>query len=204
MQKLVFLMSIMVAGILSYQAYQTWSNDEAKDLKATYLPAGDFVLERDGQAFNTESLRGTPYILYFGFASCPDVCPLGLTTIRDALNSRPEFKNVPALFVSVDPERDTAKRLKEYAAFFHPNIVPLRGDVKKVAEVAKQYGTYFMKAPLPGQASTNTDVKETDPNAYTVDHTAYYFIIDAEGQLKRVLEHNAKANDLAQALAEFI
>ena len=192
-QKLVFALSLVVAGILSYQVYQSSQGSTSKDVKAAYLPGGDFELEHDGAPFNTNQLRGTPYILYFGFTSCPDVCPLGLTVVRDALNSDSALKDIPAVFVSLDPERDSAEAMHGYLEFFHKNLIGLRGDLVKTHAVAKQYGTYFIKAPLPSGSSD-------DPTQYTVDHTAYYFVVDADGELQRVLEHNAKPEELAEAL----
>jgi len=190
-------MSIVVAGVLTYQAYTThFLSSEPEDKKARYLPAGDIALERDGVEFSTNQLRGRPFILFFGFTSCPDVCPLGLTVIRDALNSDGEFGDIPAVFVSLDPERDTEQVLREYVAFFHPNIIPLRGELVQTHEIAKRYGSYFIKAPLGGASD--------DPEQYTVDHTSYYFVIDAEGTLRRVLEHNTKPAALADALRPYL
>ena len=205
-QKLIFVFSLILAGVFSFQIYEQRVNTP-EDVKAAYLPAGDFELETaEGKPFSSQSLRGLPYVLYFGFTSCPDVCPLGLTVIRDALNSDARLADVPAVLISVDPERDSGEGLRQYAAFFHENIIPVRGDLVTTHAVAKQYGTYFIKAPLArpssdGSGDAGNEAEENeDPNNYTVDHTAYYFVIDGDGALKRVLEHNAKAEDLASAL----
>ncbi len=209
-QKLVFVLSLLVAGILTYQLYQKSTNQEPEDVKAAYLPAGDFTLERDGTEFSTSALRGKPFVLYFGFTSCPDVCPLGLTVIRDALSSSLRLKQVPALFVSLDPERDTADVLKDYVGFFHENIIPLRGDLVTTQNIAKQYGTYFIKAPLPSSSvgsydkSDASDESSVGEDQYTIDHTAYFFVIDKEGELKRVLDHNVKPDELAEVLKGLI
>jgi protein SCO1/2 len=205
-QKLIFAMSCVVAGILSFMVYQKFSQPgPEQDLKAQYLPAGDFSLQTRAGLQQLSDFRGKPVVLYFGFTSCPDICPLGLSTIRDALNSDLGLNEVVALFVTLDPQRDTLERLSEYTEFFHPNIVAMRGDQKETAKIAKQYGTYFIKAPLPGAKERQNALKgdvniEVDPNAYTVDHTAYYFVLDKMGELTRVLEHNTKANELAAAL----
>ena len=205
-QKLIFAMSCITAGILSFVVYHKFSQPEPEqDLKAQYLPAGDFSLQTSAGLQRLSDFRGKPVVLYFGFTSCPDICPLGLSTIRDALNSDLGLSEVVALFVTVDPQRDTLDRLSEYVEFFHPNIIAMRGDKKETAKIAKQYGTYFIKAPLPGAKESQKGLSgdantEVDPNAYTVDHTAYYFVLDKQGELTRVLEHNAKPNELAAAL----
>lgn len=205
MQKFVFVASCLIAGVLSFQVYQQFwgGQSQNQDVKAAYLPAGDFKLMQGDKGFDTQSLRGTPYVLYFGFTSCPDVCPLGLTVIRDALNSSEKFENVQALFVTVDPERDTAEVLAGYVGFFHENIIPLRGTKIETAAIAKLYGTYFVKAPLPGAVQPK-EGEVVDPNQYTIDHTAYYFVIDGNGNLQRVLEHNTKASELAQVLESLL
>lgn len=203
MQKFIFIASCLIAGVLSFQVYQQFTQGQTKDVKATYLPAGDFTLMHNGAAFDTQSLRGTPYILYFGFTSCPDVCPLGLTVIRDALNSSERLADVKALFVTVDAERDTAEVLEQYVVFFHKNIIPLRGSRESTAAVAKQYGTYFVKVPLAG-AQQPKEGEVVDPNQYTVDHTAYYFVIDQDGMLQRVLEHDVKVTELAAILESLL
>lgn len=203
MQKFIFIASCLIAGVLSFQVYQQFSDEQNKDVKAAYLPAGDFSLMQGEEPFDTQSLRGSPFVLYFGFTSCPDVCPLGLTVIRDALNSSEKFSQVKALFVTVDPERDTAEVLADYTAFFHKNIIPLRGSKLETDVIAKQYGTYFVKAPLPG-AQQPKEGEVVDPSQYTVDHTAYYFVMDSNGKLKRVLEHNTKAEDLAQVIENLL
>ncbi|KZX82232.1 hypothetical protein A3715_00285 [Oleiphilus sp. HI0009] len=196
-QGIVFSLSLIIVGVLSFKLYQQSAQKEPEDVKAAYLTAGDFMLESGGETFSSKTLRGQPYILYFGFTSCPDVCPLGLTVIRDALNSSDQLNDIPAVFVSVDPERDTSEVLGSYVSFFHPNIIPVRGDLVATQELAKRYGTYFIKAPLSTGASD-------DPTQYTIDHTAYYFVVDGQGKLVRVLEHNAKPEELSQALLKLL
>lgn len=159
----------------------------AKDTRASYLKGGDFTLSSGDGTVSLASLSGHPVILYFGYTYCPDVCPVGLAVIRDALQSDPSFVNVKALFVTVDPERDTASRLAEYVAFFHSNIIPLRGSEAEIKTVAQSYGTYFMRGTQAGET-------------YAVDHTAYFYLIDAGGELVRVLDHATTPEQLADAL----
>ncbi len=187
---------LMLAGLLAFTAalvlsiglFENGSKQSLKDTKAQYLQGGDFSLSNEGETFRLQDLRGQVVILYFGYTYCPDVCPLGLTVIRDALNSDTAFAGVPALFVTLDPARDTKARLNEYTQFFHPNIRGLTGSLEEIQSLAKNYGTYF-KAMDPEEGK-----------AYTVDHTAYFYLISEEGELMRVLDHNTRPEALAEAL----
>jgi len=186
---IVMLLACAVAGALSFQALKKQAS--TKDIKAQYLKGGDFTLQSQKGDVSLSSYAGQPVVLYFGFTHCPDVCPLGLTVIRDALKIMPEA-DVAALFVTLDPERDTAPRLAEYLAFFHDKLVGLTGDLESITGIAKQYGTYFMK--------TAPD----EHGAYSVDHTAYFYLIDQNGELVRVLEHNTQAETLARELDKLL
>ncbi len=166
-----------------------------KDLRAQYLKAGDFELSYENQPFKLSSLKGKPLILYFGYTSCPDVCPLGLGLIRDVLNSDKQFKDIPAVFVTLDPKRDTADVLKSYTEFFHPNIVPLTGSFEEIRSVAEAYGGFVMHAPLGREASEDT---------YRVDHSAYYYLIDANNELVRVFDHQVQPKEIASVLRRLL
>ncbi len=165
---------------------------EPEDVRAAYLPGGEFTLSHGDQSFDMRSLRGQPYVLYFGFTHCPDVCPLGLATIRDALNQYEELSQARALFVTVDPARDTPQHIEEYASFFHPNILGRSGTLAETQALAKAYGTYFMAAEKDAEGH------------YNVDHTAYYYLINAEGKLSRVLDHNVTSLTIADELRKLL
>lgn len=182
----------VVAGFLSYQALNSEGKSSEKDLKAQYLQGGDFRLLGAQGELSLSQFKGSPVVLYFGFTHCPDVCPLGLTVVRDALKADNDFQDVPAIFVTLDPERDTPERLSSYLSFFHPNLRGASGSVAQIKEVAKRYGTYFAKTGI----EQNGD--------YSVDHTAYYYLIDAQGELVRVLDHNTDARALASELKKLI
>lgn len=166
-----------------------------KDIRSQYLKAGNFKLLSDKQPFELSQLKGQPVILYFGYTFCPDVCPVGLAVIRDALNSSKKFSKVPVLFVTIDPERDTSERLREYVSFFHENIIPLRGSLEQIKTVIEAYGG-FLRNNVKNDDETTTD--------YLVDHSAYYYLLNKQGELVRVFDHSIAATDLAEILESLL
>lgn len=153
---------------------------------------GDFVLHNTSGKVALQDFRGKVVLIYFGYTYCPDVCPTSLSLMAQALSSlKPEeLQRVQGIFISVDPERDTPERLKEYAPFFHPSIIGLSGSTDEIAQVAQQYGASYMrqKANADGQ--------------YTVDHSSVTHIINPQGELSSSLPHGATATQIAEAIRQ--
>jgi protein SCO1/2 len=121
-----------------------------------------------GRRVSLADFQGKLVLLYFGFATCPDVCPTDLALIAQALRQL-DSEEVQPLFVTLDPQRDTPAILREYVAAFHPNFVALTGPEKEVRRVATSFKVFFEKVKLPGRG-------------YTIDHTAYTFLLDRRGE----------------------
>jgi protein SCO1/2 len=132
---------------------------------------GPFQLIADnGRSFTDQDLRGKPFLVFFGFTHCPDVCPTTLFEVSEIMRGLgPDAKRTAALFVSVDPERDTPQVMKEYLSSFDPNVRGLTGDPAAVAAAAKAYRVYYKKVPLEG-------------GDYTMDHTALVYLMDKRGR----------------------
>jgi protein SCO1/2 len=132
--------------------------------------------------------RGKVVLLYFGYTYCPDVCPTSLALIAQALSGleATEQQQVQAFFISVDPRRDSAERLQEYAPFFHPTLIGLSGTPQEIARVAAQYGASYQAQPPNAQGQ------------YSVDHSSATYLIDTQGKLALSLPH---ASTPAQILA---
>lgn len=145
-------------------------------------PAPPFTLTaHTGEPFNLHEQRGKVVLLYFGFTSCPDVCPTDLAdlaAVRRELGS--DADDVQVVLVTVDPERDTAERLQGYVTSFDPSFLGLRGTPAELEEVYKQYGVSAAKRELPESALQ-----------YTIDHSAYTYVIDKAGQWRILFQHDA-------------
>ena len=154
---------------------------------------GSFKLvDQDGRVVTDQDFKGRPYLVFFGFTHCPDICPTALFQVSEIMRALGrDADRTRALFITVDPERDTPRVIKDYLSSFDPHLTGLTGDPAEVAAVTKAYRVYFKKVPL-------------DQGGYTVDHTAIVYLMDKEGRfvapfsLKRTTE--AAAADLRKHL----
>jgi protein SCO1 len=148
---------------------------------------GPFTLtDQDGRTVTETDFKGKPFLVFFGFTHCPDICPAALFDMSETFRRLgPDAEKVSALFISVDPERDTPEKLKDYLQSFHPRISALTGTQEQIEAVTKAYKAYAKKVPLDG-------------GEYTVDHSAVVYLMDREGRfvapfnLKRPADESAK------------
>ena len=147
---------------------------------------GPFQLtDQNGKAVTDKNLKGKPTLIFFGYTHCPDVCPTSLFEISEVLRAMgKDADKVNAVFISVDPERDTQAAMKDYLSSFDPHLEGLSGDPDAIANVIKSYRVYAKKVP-------------TKDGDYTMDHTALIYLMDREGRfvspfnLKRTPEEAA-------------
>lgn len=149
------------------------------DFKATDITGADFgrrleLTDHNGVRHTLADFRGKLVVLFFGYTHCPDVCPTTLADVAAAFRlMRPEeAARVQVLFVSVDPERDSAELLKQYVPYFHPSFLGLTGTPDEIAAAAREFRIHYRKYVEPGA---------TD---YLVDHTAGSYVLDTEGRLR--------------------
>ncbi len=100
---------------------------------------------QDGRIVSDKDLAGHPYLVFFGYTHCPDLCPTTLTEISAAFKAMGDDKKIAALFVTVDPERDTPDMMKTYLESFDPRIIGLSADARKTRAMAKAFKVYFKK-----------------------------------------------------------
>jgi len=147
---------------------------------------GPFQLtDQDGRTVTDQDLRGRPFLVFFGFTHCPEFCPTTLFEVSEILRKLgPDADRTRALFITVDPERDTPKVLKDYLSSFDPHLSGLTGDADAIAAVAKTYRAIYRKVPL-------------DQGGYTMDHSLVVYLMDKQGRfvspfsLKRTTEMSA-------------
>ncbi len=157
--------------------------------------ARQFALpDQNGQLRTLADFKGKVTVVFFGFTQCPDVCPstlVELAQIKKALGT--DGERVQAVFVSVDPERDTPEILKAYMASFDASFVSLRGTPEQTLATAKEFKVYFAK--VPGKTE----------GAYTMDHTAGSYVFDPQGKVRLFVRYGqgseALMSDLKALLA---
>lgn len=139
----------------------------------------------DGRPRTLADFRGKVVVLFFGFTQCPDICPTTLAEVARAMKTLgPEAERVQVLFVTLDPERDTAEILSRYVPAFDPRFLGLYGNLAATRAAAKEFKIFFEKRP----GST--------PGSYTIDHSAQTYVLDTQGRLRLFVRHGRIASDL--------
>ncbi|MEJ2465396.1 MAG: SCO family protein [Candidatus Thiodiazotropha sp.] len=185
---LIFLALFILSSIASSE--DSSLKDKILRIKNA-IPGGDFVLHSSQGEFSLKQLRGKVVLLYFGYTKCPDICPTSLSTLSQALNelSEDELKSVQAVFVSVDPKRDSFQTLDNYVSYFHPNLMGVTGSESEIAVAAKQYGAQYEKIAIEGSSF-----------GYTVDHSAVTYVITQTGELRFIFPHETPSFAILEAI----
>jgi protein SCO1 len=127
------------------------------------------LVDQDGKPFSDKDMKGRPFLVFFGYTHCPDVCPTTLFEMSQVLAKLgKDADRTGALFITVDPERDTPQMLKEYLSNFDPHLRGLSGDQAAINAALKAYRVYAKKVPLEG-------------GDYSMDHTAIVYLMDKDG-----------------------
>lgn len=134
------------------------------------------LIDHDGRQVTEKDFAGRPYLVFFGYTFCPDVCPTTMAYLTELLSEAgPAAASLPVLFVTVDPARDTPAVLKDYVSSFDPRLRGLTGSERQVRKVISDWGIYVRK-------------HSADSGDYTVDHTSSVFLIGADGRLRGTID----------------
>ena len=145
--------------------------------------------DADGRERSLAEFKGKVVVVFFGFTQCPDVCPTTmaeLAQVKRALGA--DGERVQGIFVTVDPERDTAEVLKAYLANFDPGFVAMRGTPEQIKAAAREFKVFYAKVPGKSEGS------------YTIDHTAGSYIFDPAGRVRLFVRYGSGADALAADL----
>jgi protein SCO1/2 len=174
-------------------AIQAWPQGEQAPLRSFALTdhRGAPVTERD--------YRGKFLLVFFGYTYCPDVCPTALYNISQTLDLLGEDAGrVQALFVTIDPERDTVEVLAEYVANFHPAITGLTGTAEQILAAAKSFGVFYEKVESAEAG------EQGDGGDYLMDHGALIDLADPDGRYLASFPHILQAEQLAPVIRDYI
>src|SRR5271169_436534 len=154
---------------------------------------GPFKLtDQDGKPITDKDFNGSPLLVFFGYTHCPDICPTTLFELSEVLHAMgKDADRVNALFITVDPERDTAQVMKDYLSSFDPHLRGATGDQKELDAVEKDYRVYAKKVP-----TTNGN--------YSMDHTALVYLMDKQGRFVAPFKLDRKPEQAAADLRRYL
>jgi protein SCO1/2 len=166
------------------------SNDTSSNAGVT-ATGGPFILvDQNGRSVTDEDFRGNYLLIAFGYTHCPDVCPTTLMTLASTLHDLgPEAEAVTPIFISLDPDRDTPERMKEYVESFGPRFIALTGPAPYIENIAQKYHVKYTKAAGA-------------PGDYSIDHTAAIFLVGPDGAFIQRFPYDIEARALALQLHE--
>ena len=155
-----------------------------------YPPAPQIeLIKSNGETFRLSDQKGKIVLLFFGYTSCPDVCPTTMAELNMALSAIPKKANsVQVVFVSVDPERDTSQKVQEYVEHFNPSFIGLSGSQKELEKVWNEYGIF------------REIVQSNSAMDYTVNHTARITLVDSNGNLRLSYGFDTPVEDIVNDL----
>lgn len=179
--------------VLLVPACSSGTSDADAPLAGAKIGGPFTLVGKDGRTVRYSDFDGKYRILYFGYTFCPDVCPTTLADEAAALGKLPpaEAARIQPLFITVDPERDTPKVVKGYAATFYPRMVGLTGSVEQITAVERAYKVYAAKAP-------------GENGAYTMDHSSIIYLMGPDGRFLAHFAHGVSVDQMAEELHKYL
>ncbi len=182
-----FLLFLLVVGLAACGKSETASEPKFLATDITGVPWGrDFKLtDHNGNTHTLADFRGKVVALFFGYTHCPDVCPTTLAGLSQTMRLLgTDAQKIQVLFVTIDPERDTQDLLAKFVPAFDPSFIGLYGDAKATKEAADNFRADYRKHP--------------GKSGYTMDHSTFMYVIDAQGKLRLLAGDREPADMLAQ------
>lgn len=180
---------VLAVGLGAVAVYRSTRPDDGG-----VIPIGGpfSLVDGNGKTVTDQDFRGKWMMVYFGYTHCPDACPTALQDMANALDSLgPQKKDVAAVFITIDPARDTPAVMKDYVAAFEAGIVPLTGSEQAVADAAREYRVYFAKHP-------------TKDGGYDMDHSSIIYLMDPRGRFVTNFTHETPPDQMAAKLKTLV
>jgi len=150
------------------------------------------LIDQDGKPISDKDFKGKPFLVFFGYTHCPDVCPATLFEVSEVLRALgPDAERTGALFITVDPERDTPAAMKDYVASFDGHVRGATGDEAAIAAAEKAYRVYAKK--VPGEHGD-----------YSMDHTALVYLMDKRGRFVAPFSLKRRPEEAAADLRKYL
>lgn len=188
----------LLASAIGTLGLVTACSDKKPEFKAVDITGADYakdfaLIDHNGQARTLADFKGKAVVLFFGYTQCPDVCPTTMAELAEVKKQLgQDGEKLQALFVSVDPERDTPALLKAYMANFDPSFLALRPTPEQLPELAKSFKMYYKK------------VDGKTPTSYTMDHSAGSYVYDPQGRVRLFTRYGSGAPALVSDLQQLL
>lgn len=195
------LTALVVGGVLHYTSKKTSTPLEHKIEGLLYPQVKEIypfsLTDQNNQPFTLNDLQGKWSLMFFGYTQCPDICPITMQTLRDVYKhleaTQPDYlKETQFVFVSVDGNRDTPKKLKGYVEYFNRNFIGATGDERAVNRLTRQLGIVYIIVPAP----------DGNPDHYLIDHSSSITLIDPKGRMIGLFSAPHQAEDISQRYAQ--
>jgi protein SCO1/2 len=184
--RILLIFAAFLSGLVLFFGAILFITGRAPIGSAVAAVGGPFHLEdQSGKVVTEQDMKGKPFLVFFGYTHCPDVCPTTLFDMSQVMKKLgPDADRINALFITVDPERDTPALMKDYMSNFDPHLRGLTGDQAAINTAIKEYRVYAKKIPL----------KDGD---YTMDHTAIVYLMDKNGDFVAPFDLSKQSPDAA-------
>jgi len=154
---------------------------------------GFALTDHTGKQRTLADFKGKAVVVFFGYTQCPDVCPTTMAEMATVMQKLgPLADQVQVLFITLDPERDTQQLLASYVPAFDKRFIGLRGTPEQTAKTAKEFKVFYAKVP------------GSDPNSYTIDHTAGSYVFDRDGRLRLFIRHGQGPDPIVHDLRQLL
>lgn len=184
---IILLISLGLSGLIAF--YQIKSDDIGSGVVAKNF-GGPFTLtDHTGKTVTDQNFNGQYRLIYFGFTYCPAICPTELQRISTVLKELGDKgKQIQPIFVTVDPERDTAEIMKNYVSMFHPRLVGLTGTPEQIKQITSGYKIYYAK------------VQDDSMSDYTMDHSSFIYFMGPDDSLLRIFKMSDSIEDIVKVI----
>jgi protein SCO1/2 len=189
----LLVLSAFLGGLLIFLGAFLYATGHLGSAVGSSAIGGPFKLvDQNGQTITDQDLKGRPFLVFFGYTHCPDVCPTTLFDVSEIMRALgKDADRTGALFITVDPERDTPAVMKDYLSSFDPHLRGATGDLKAIEAAEKGYRVYAKKVP-------------TDNGDYSMDHTALIYLMDKDGRFVAPFKIDRKPDTSAAELRRYL
>jgi protein SCO1/2 len=151
------------------------------------------LTDHHGQPRTLTDFQGQVVVIFFGYTTCPDICPTTLARLADVMKALgPDEARVRVLFVTLDPERDSGERLKTFVPWFHPSFLGLRGDAAQTRAVSEEFRVFSARKEVAGELG------------YVLDHSSGAYVFDPAGRVRLYVKDAASVEDIVADLRQLL